>query len=138
MGSINLAESYAKNRKRAESMLMIAECQKTLSQMEAEDKNNKEVRSDIAFSHESIANIWRSLGEINQEIAEKEKALAIQSGIWQEDTGNTEILSAVVKNRRALAELYKQTGDEKNAALHQRGLAEFETQRTELKNKGNR
>jgi non-specific serine/threonine protein kinase/serine/threonine-protein kinase len=136
MGSINLAESYAKNGKRAESMTMIEKCQKTLLQMESEDRKNKEIRSDIAFSHESIANIWKSLGEVKQEIAEKEKALAIQQDIWQEDKGNTEILNAVIKNKKALQELYEQVGDEKNASIHQQSLAEFESQKIELKKQG--
>ncbi len=104
--------------------------------MESEDRKNKEIRSDIAFSHESIANIWRSLGEAKQEIAEKEKALAIQQGIWQEDRGNTEILNAIVKNTKALKELYDQIGDVKNSSLHQQSLAEFESQRTELAKQG--
>ncbi len=132
MGAINLAESYARNGKRGESLAMIDRCLATLTQMESEDPNNKEVRSDIAFSHESIANIWKSLGETRQEIAAREKALGIQEGIYNEDKYNLEILVAVIKNHGNLATLYQQANDENRYSFHRQARDQYAAERTRL------
>ncbi len=138
MGSINLAESYARNGKRPDAMTMIEQCMKTLSQMEAEDRNNKEVRSDIAFSYMAIANIWRSLGEKKNEIDEIEKALALQKNVYQDDPQNTEILSEIIKNHHSLQTLYTEIGDEGKSALHRQAIDRYNIDKTNLLGKQNK
>jgi serine/threonine protein kinase len=125
MGSINLAESFAKTGKRGEAMEMIGQCLKTLARMESEDKSNREIQSDIAFSHEAIANIWQWLGDTEKQIDESEKALAIQENIYKDDSFNAEIQSAVIKNHHALETLYRQKGNEEKAAIHRSSWQEL-------------
>ncbi len=138
MGSINLAESYARNGKRSDAMTMIGQCMKMLSQMEAEDRNNKEVRSDIAFSYMAIANIWRSLGEKKNEIDEIEKALALQENVYRDDPQNTEILSEMLKNHRTLQTLYTETGEEGKSLLHRQAIDRYNIDKTNLIGKQNK
>lgn len=116
MGFTNLAESYAKNGKRAECMAIIGRTMEILHQMEAEDPNNKEARSDISFAHESLAEVWRSLGDTSNAIRELEKAITLQESIWRQDISNDEMMSSTVRNHDRIIKLYEQAGDEKRAS----------------------
>jgi serine/threonine protein kinase len=136
MAAINLAESYAKNGRRDDSMALIARCQKTIARMEEEDAGNKEVRSDIAFSHEAISKIWHALGDPARELTEIEKALEIQVAIFDDDNRNVEILGALSRNHRTALELLQASGNEQRAAYHRQKLAEINSLRATRKAPG--
>lgn len=134
MGGANLAEIYAKNGKRADSLAIMDRSMALLREMEKEDPNNKETRSDLSYAHESVANSWQSLGEPENAVRELEKAIVLQESIWRNDVYNDELMSATVRNRNKIIKIYTQAGNEKRAAAHRTILQEMKAEIERIRN----
>lgn len=134
MGGANLAESYARNGKRAESLAIMERSMNMLREMEKEDPHNKEIRSDLSYAHESVANSYQSLGEPENAVRELERAIIIQESIWRKDGFNDELMSATVKNHNKIIKIYAQAGDEKRAAARRSILQEIRAEIERVRN----
>jgi eukaryotic-like serine/threonine-protein kinase len=126
IGANNLAEAFAKNKKRAETLAMMNKGLEIFAEMANADPRNTEIKLDIAFARETVAEMWKELGELMRAAEEREKAAAAHLQIWREDRSNGEALKGLRENHDFAAQLYRQIGDAAKAEYHERKVGELE------------
>lgn len=125
ISSNNLAETLAKNRRRAETLLIMNRGLEIFEQMAAADPRNKELKMDIGFAHGTIAEMWLELGETNRAIVELEKAIEAHAEIRKRDSENMEAVKALFEHHETLAGIYRAQGDRAKTEFHEKKKNEY-------------
>jgi Serine/threonine protein kinase len=127
IGSNNLAEAFAKNGMRDETLSIMYKGLQWFEEMAATDPRNTETNLDAAFARETIAEMWKELGETKRAAREREKAIETFEVVWKEDKNNGEALQGLIDNHALVAQLYRQSGDLSKADFHERKNREYKS-----------
>jgi tetratricopeptide (TPR) repeat protein len=125
VASNNLAEAFAKNGHRAETLEIMYRGLEVLREMSAVDARNTELKSDAAFAREKIAEMWTEFGETRKAIAEREKAIAMHTEIRRADEKNAEALKSIRENHLFIAELYRRLKNVEKAEYYEKKAEEY-------------